>query len=176
MENLGTGLYNKVLGIIGMGRIGQAVAKRAVVSGMKILYYNRHRLPEEIEKRYSAEYVSMDTLLSQSDYISLHTPLDDSTYHLIDAEAMSKMKNGVFIVNTARGPVVEEAALVASLEKVCLMFMYWVRIINQEMRINQKIVQLIIIIALFLQIILAPLLVINIVILMLVIYLLPILI
>lgn len=116
MENLGTGLYNKVLGIIGMGRIGQAVAKRAVVSGMKILYYNRHRLPKEIEKRYSAEYVSLDTLLSQSDYISLHTPLDESTYHLIDAEAMSKMKNGVFLVNTARGPVVDESALVASLD------------------------------------------------------------
>lgn len=116
MENLGTGLYNKVLGIVGMGRIGQAVAKRAVVSGMKILYYNRHRLPEDIEKRYSAEYVSLDTLLSQSDYISLHTPLDESTYHLIDAEAMSKMKNGVFIVNTARGPVVDESALVASLD------------------------------------------------------------
>lgn len=116
MENLGTGLYNKTLGIVGMGRIGQSVAKRAAVSGMKIIYYNRHRLPEDIEKKYSAEYVSLDSLLSQSDYISLHTPLDESTFHLIDAEALSKMKNGVFIINTARGPVIDESALVAALE------------------------------------------------------------
>lgn len=116
MENLGTGLYNKTLGIVGMGRIGQSVAKRAAVSGMKIIYYNRHRLPENIEKKYSAEYVSLDSLLSQSDYISLHTPLDESTFHLIDAEALSKMKKGVFLVNTARGPVIDESALVAALE------------------------------------------------------------
>lgn len=116
MENLGTGLYNKTLGIVGMGRIGQSVAKRAAVSGMKIIYYNRHRLPEDIEKKYSAEYVSLDSLLSQSDYISLHTPLDESTYHLIDAEALSKMKKGVFIINTARGPVIDESALVEALE------------------------------------------------------------
>lgn len=116
MENLGSGLYNKTLGIVGMGRIGQSVAKRAAVSGMKIIYYNRHRLPEDIERKYSAEYVSLDSLLSQSDYISLHTPLDESTYHLIDAEALSKMKKGVFLVNTARGPVVDESALVAALE------------------------------------------------------------
>lgn len=116
MENLGTGLYNKTLGIVGMGRIGQSVAKRAAVSGMKIIYYNRHRLPEDIEKKYSAEYVSLDSLLSQSDYISLHTPLDESTFHLIDAEALSKMKNGVFIINTARGPVIDESALVPALE------------------------------------------------------------
>ena len=116
MENLGTGLYNKTLGIVGMGRVGQAVAKRAAVSGMKIIYYNRHRLPEDIEKKYSAEYVSLDSLLSQSDYISLHTPLDESTFHLIDAEALSKMKKGVFIINTARGPVVDESALAAALE------------------------------------------------------------
>ena len=116
MENLGTGLYNKTLGIVGMGRIGQAVAKRALASGMKIVYYNRHRLPESIEKRYMAEYVSFDSLLSKSDYISLHTPLDESTYHLIDAEALSKMKKGVFLVNTARGPVIDESALAAALE------------------------------------------------------------
>lgn len=116
MENLGTGLYNKTLGIVGMGRIGQSVAKRALASGMKIVYYNRHRLPESIEKRYMAEYVSFDSLLSKSDYISLHTPLDESTYHLIDAEALSKMKKGVFVINTARGPVIDEPALVAALE------------------------------------------------------------
>ncbi len=116
MENLGTGLYNKVLGIVGMGRIGQSVAKRAVVSGMKIIYYNRHRLSAEIEKACNAEYVSLDSLLSQSDYISLHTPLDESTYHLIDEKALSKMKKGVFIVNTARGPVVDESALVRFLD------------------------------------------------------------
>lgn len=116
MENLGVGLYNKTLGIVGMGRIGQAVAKRAAVSGMKTIYYNRHRLPESVEKACNAEYVSLDSLFAQSDYISLHTPLDESTHHLIDANALSKMKKGVFIVNTARGPVVDESALVDYLE------------------------------------------------------------
>lgn len=117
MENLGTGLFNKVLGIVGMGRIGQAVAKRAAVSGMKIIYYNRHRLPEAVEKNCMAEYVDFDTLLAQSDYLSLHTPLDESTYHLIGQNALAKMKKGAFIINTARGPVIDEDALVTFLDK-----------------------------------------------------------
>ncbi len=81
---LGYDLYGKTLGIVGMGRIGQAVARRALGFGMKIVYYNRHRLPEEIEKQYDARYVSLDELVSISDYISLHTPLTPETYHLID--------------------------------------------------------------------------------------------
>lgn len=117
MENLGTGLYNKTLGIVGMGRIGQAVARRAAVSGMKVLYFNRHRLPAEIEEECRAEYVPFDTLLAESDYISLNTPLNESTYHLLNSNTLKKVKKGAFIINTARGPVIDESALVEALDK-----------------------------------------------------------
>lgn len=117
MENLGTGLYNKTLGILGMGRIGQAVARRAIAAGMHIIYHNRHRLSESIEEKYKATYVSFDELLKQSDYISIHTPLDESTYHLMDEKALNQTKEGVFIINTARGAVIDEKALVYQLEK-----------------------------------------------------------
>ncbi len=116
MENLGTGLYNKTLGIIGMGRIGQAVARRANAAGMKIQYYNRHKLDASIEQLYNAQYVTFEEILKTSDYISLHTPLDDSTYHLLDEKALSFAKKGVFIINTARGPVIDEEAMVQYLE------------------------------------------------------------
>lgn len=116
MENLGTGLYNKTLGIIGMGRIGQAVARRAHAAGMKIQYYNRHQLAASIEQLYNAQYVTFEEILKTSDYISLHTPLDDSTHHLLDEKAISSSKKGVFIINTARGPVIDEEALVQYLE------------------------------------------------------------
>lgn len=117
MENLGTGLYNKTLGILGMGRIGQAVARRAIAAGMHIIYHNRHRLSESIEEKYKATYVSFDELLKHSDYISIHTPLDESTYHLMDEKALNQTKEGVFIINTARGAVIDEKALVYQLEK-----------------------------------------------------------
>lgn len=117
MENLGCGLYNKTLGIVGLGRIGQATARRAVAAGMRIIYYSRHRTDASIEKLYNATYVSFDDLLTQSDYISLHTPLDQSTHHLINDSALSKMKEGAFIINTARGAVIDEKALVKHLEK-----------------------------------------------------------
>lgn len=116
MENLGTGLYHKTLGIIGMGRIGQAVAKRAIASGMQIIYHNRHRLDAKIEERLHASYVPFDELLSKSDYISIHTPLNESTYHLFDANVLGKTKKGVFLINTARGPIIDERALVSCLD------------------------------------------------------------
>ncbi|MDL2262446.1 NAD(P)-binding domain-containing protein [Bacteroidales bacterium OttesenSCG-928-I21] len=115
-ENLGTSMNDKTLGIVGMGRIGQAIARRGAASCMKIVYYNRTRLPEEIEKKYNAEYLSFDELLAAADYISLNMPLTPETHHLINETAFGKMKNGAILVNTARGPVVDEAALIRNLK------------------------------------------------------------
>jgi len=116
LENLGTGLYGKTLGIIGMGRIGQAVARRALAFGMKVFYHNRNRLGVEIEQRYEATYLSLDDLLTSSDYISLNMPLTDDTYHLIGENELNRMKKGAILINTARGAVVDEKALVRSLQ------------------------------------------------------------
>lgn len=115
-ENLGVGMYGKTLGIIGMGRIGQAIARRAIAGGMRIVYYNRHRLHYKIEQDYNAEYLSFDELLSQSDFVALSTPLTDDTRHLIDAKALAKMKPSAILVNTARGAVIDEHALVEALQ------------------------------------------------------------
>lgn len=116
MNNLGVSLYGKTLGIIGMGRIGQAVARRAVACGMKIVYHNRHRLPEEKEKPYEAAYVDMEQLLRESDYVSLNLPYTPEVHHLIDAEALRKMKPSAIIINTARGAHICEKALVEALQ------------------------------------------------------------
>lgn len=114
-ENLGVGMYGKTLGIIGMGRIGQAIARRAVAGGMRIVYYNRHRLDEPTERLYGAEYKSFDELLGVSDFVALSTPLTNETRHLIDAVALQKMKRSAILVNTARGAVIDEQALVEAL-------------------------------------------------------------
>jgi glyoxylate reductase len=116
MENLGTGIYGKTLGIIGMGRIGQAFSRRAIASGMKVIYFNRTRLSVEIEEKYACQQVSLEELLQKSDVISMHCPMTNETYHLLDESAMKKMKNGAIILNTARGPVIDEKALVTYLQ------------------------------------------------------------
>ena len=116
MENLGTGIFGKTVGIVGMGRIGQAFARRAIASGMKVIYYNRTRLDAAIEAQYNCRRVSFAELLEQSDVISLHCPLTDETHHLLDEAAMLKMKDGAIILNTARGPVVDEKMLVKYLQ------------------------------------------------------------
>jgi len=108
---LGYEIHGKTLGIIGMGRIGQAVARRALGFGMKIIYHNRKRLPEEVEKKYSASYVDLETLLKNSDFISINVPLTDETYHLLDEKRLNLLKPNAILVNTARGPVVDEKAL-----------------------------------------------------------------
>lgn len=112
MENLGTGIYGKTVGIVGMGRIGQAFARRAIASGMKIIYFNRTRLPEEMEREYNCQLVSFEELIERSDVISLHCPLTAETHHLLDEEEMIRMKQGAIILNTARGPVINEKMLV----------------------------------------------------------------
>ncbi|CEO59266.1 Putative Hydroxyisocaproate dehydrogenase [Penicillium brasilianum] len=104
----------KVLGILGMGGIGREMATRAKAFGMKIQYHNRTRLPAELEA--GATYVSFDELLANSDVFSLNLALNPSTRHIIGATEFSKMKDGVVIVNTARGALIDENALVAALD------------------------------------------------------------
>lgn len=116
MENLGTGIYGKTVGIVGMGRIGQAFARRAIASGMKVIYYSRQRLPVETEMIFGCRHVSFDELLELSDVVSLHCPLTDATHHLVNEAAILKMKQGAILINTARGPVIDEQMLVKYLQ------------------------------------------------------------
>lgn len=117
MQNLGQSLYGKTLGIVGMGRIGQALARRALASGMRIVYFNRTRLSTELESNYQAQRMELDDLLKVSDVISLHTPLTEETYHLINRSRLQKMNPTTILVNTARGPVIDESALIEALQK-----------------------------------------------------------
>lgn len=116
MNNLSHSLYGKTLGIIGMGRIGQALARRAVASGMQIIYHNRHRLPEETEALYGARYVDFGTLLQDSDYVSLNLPYTPEVRHLIGKQELGMMKRSAYLINTARGAHVDELALVEALK------------------------------------------------------------
>ncbi|MCK9156969.1 MAG: NAD(P)-binding domain-containing protein, partial [Paludibacteraceae bacterium] len=115
LENLGNGLYGKRIGIIGMGRIGQSIAKRALAAGMTICYNNRHQLDKATEEKYNAQYVSFDELIAKSEYISISTPLTEETHHLIDKDAFAKMRRDVNIVNTARGAIIKEKDLAEAL-------------------------------------------------------------
>lgn len=114
---LGDDLQGKTLGIIGLGRIGFAVAKRAVKGmGMKVAY-NDIRRNKQFEKEYKAKYLSKRQLLKKADFISLHVPLLPSTKHLIGAKELAMMKKTAYLINTSRGPVVDEKALLNALEK-----------------------------------------------------------
>ena len=114
---LGRKLAGKVLGIIGMGRIGQAVAHRARAFGLEIAYYNRKPLPEALERMLGARYVAdVDTLMAEADILTLHCPLTEETRHMIDARRIALMKPGSSIVNTARGELIDQEALIAALE------------------------------------------------------------
>lgn len=117
MKNLSTTLTGKTLGIIGMGAIGQAVARRAISFGMKIVYYNRNRLNAEIEKKYNASKTSLSELLSMADVVSINTPLTKETYHLIGAKELKTMKKSAFLINTARGSVIDQTELINALQK-----------------------------------------------------------
>jgi glyoxylate reductase len=112
---LGTGLQGKKLGLVGFGGIGQATATRARAFGLKIAYAQRHRAPAAVEDRLSAQYMGLEELLAVCDIVSLHCPLTDETHHLIDRAALRRMRSSAYLINTARGPVVDEAALVEAL-------------------------------------------------------------
>ncbi|OLZ58885.1 2-hydroxyacid dehydrogenase [Amycolatopsis keratiniphila] len=113
---LGSSLQDKTLGIVGLGQIGQAVARRALGFGMRIVYSGRSRAAEDVEKALGAQYVPFAELLRSSDVVSLHCPLTPETRHLVDADALKAMKPGAYLINTTRGPVVHEAALADALE------------------------------------------------------------
>ncbi|MEO0589456.1 MAG: D-glycerate dehydrogenase [Pseudomonadota bacterium] len=115
---LGRKLGGKVLGIVGMGRIGQAVAHRARAFGLEIAYTNRKRLPEAIESMLGARYVDdVDTLVAEADILTLHCPLTNETRGLMDARRIALMKPGASIINTARGELIDETALIEALHE-----------------------------------------------------------
>jgi glyoxylate reductase len=112
---LGTDVYGKTLGIVGAGGIGKAVARRAAGFRMRILYHSRQPKGEWGEG-LGARFVSLDQLLREADFVTLHVPLNAETHHLIGAEELQMMKGDAFLINTSRGPVVDEAALVTALK------------------------------------------------------------
>ena len=112
---LGSGIQGKTLGIVGLGQIGQATARRARAFGMQIAYAGRRRADAALEAELEAEHLPLDELLATADVVSLHCPLNGDTRHLIDADALRRMKPSAYLVNTTRGPVVDEAALVEAL-------------------------------------------------------------
>jgi len=113
----GTDVWGKTLGIIGFGRIGRAVARRAAGFRMRVIYNSTTRAPADLERELNAEYLPRDQVLEQADFLSLHVPLRAETRGLIGPAELAKMKRAAFLINTTRGPVVQEAALVAALEQ-----------------------------------------------------------
>ena len=112
----GIEMYGKTLGVIGMGRIGREVAKRARAFGMKVIYYDVYRPDEATEKELGVEYRELDDLISEADVITLHVPLLPETKHMINGERIAKMKDGAIIINAARGGIVDEEALYEALK------------------------------------------------------------
>ncbi len=112
----GLPVYGKTLGIIGMGRIGQALARRAVASGMNIIYHNRTRLSDSIENLYDAKYVSREEVLKSADFISLNAPSTPETRGMIGEKELNMMKSTAIFINTARGDMVDEKALAKALK------------------------------------------------------------
>lgn len=121
---LGHELAGKTLGIVGLGGIGQEVAKRMHAFGMKIIYSQRHPVSPEIEAQYFARFVSFDELLANADVITLHCPLNDGTFHMIDEPQLSKMKDSAMLINCARGPIINEAAVLDALKSKQMLDVY----------------------------------------------------
>lgn len=117
LENLGAPVTGQTLGIIGMGRIGKALAKRANAMGMEVIYHNRHQLYIEEETKLNVTYVTKEVLLAKADFVSLNAPYTPETYHIIGEEELQRMKCSAILINTARGPLVDEHALVKALRE-----------------------------------------------------------
>ncbi|MDR2473271.1 MAG: NAD(P)-binding domain-containing protein [Tannerella sp.] len=115
LENLGMPVTGMTLGIIGMGRIGKALCRRARACGMDVLYHNRRRLDLNEETRCGAVFVTKEELLQQSDFVSLNAPYTSETHHIIGAEELNMMKPAAILINTARGALVDEKALITAL-------------------------------------------------------------
>ena len=114
---LGSSLQGKTLGIVGMGGIGQATARRAKAFGMEIVYQSRSEIDPRVAAELGARRLELDELLATSDIVSLHCPYGPATHHLIGAEQLASMKSSAYLVNTARGPIVDEAALASALRE-----------------------------------------------------------
>jgi glyoxylate reductase len=137
---VGVDVWGKKLGIVGMGRIGQAVAKRGRGFGMEILYHNRSR-KENAEKELDARYADLDELLENADFVSVHTPLTEETRHLIGPEELDKMKRTAVLVNTSRGPVVDERALAEALADGRI-FAAGLDVYEEEPKVHPKLLEL----------------------------------
>ncbi|GAA5507210.1 D-glycerate dehydrogenase [Novipirellula caenicola] len=116
LQYLGLDISGSTLGLVGLGRIGRAMIQRAKGFDMKVLYWNRTRMEPDEERELGVEYVELDELLAQSDFVSLHVALAEGTKHLIDERRLGQMKSTAYLINTARGPVVDEKALVRALQ------------------------------------------------------------
>lgn len=116
-EFLGTDLYQKTLGIFGMGRIGKAVAERASGFEMNVIYHNRTRLSKKEERRLGVRYVSLDNLFRTSDVVSIHSPHTSQTHEIVNLKLFKKMKKTAFLINTARGKIINEKDLVIALKR-----------------------------------------------------------
>jgi len=136
----GPDVWGKRLGILGFGEIGQAVARRAKGFDMEILYYNRSR-KEEAERELGAQYLDLDELLRTCDFFSIHTPLTEETKHLIGAPEFEKMKPEAVVVNTSRGPVVDEAALAEALAEARI-FAAGLDVYEEEPKVHPKLLEL----------------------------------
>lgn len=115
MMFLGGDIYGKTLGVVGLGRIGKSVVRRAKGFDMKVLYFDAFRADEKVEKELGIEYVSLEELLKESDFVSIHVPLLPSTHHLIGEKELLMMKKTAYLINNSRGPVIDEEALVKAL-------------------------------------------------------------
>jgi glyoxylate reductase len=117
---LGVGVRGKTLGVVGLGQIGRATARRARALGMRVVYSGRNPAPAEIEAELEARFLPLDELLETADVVSLHCPLTPETFHLIGAAELARMKPTAYLINTARGPIVDEEALVAALRQATI--------------------------------------------------------
>jgi glyoxylate reductase len=138
---LGQDVHGKTIGIVGFGRIGQAVARRATGFGMKVIYHDAIDLPPDVERESGAQRRAFDEILRESDFISVHTNLTPETRHLFSSEEFSKMKPTAVLVNTSRGPVIDEAALAGAL-KDGEIFAAGLDVFENEPEVNEALLEL----------------------------------
>jgi glyoxylate reductase len=112
---MGKDIHGATLGLVGFGRIGREMARRAIGFGMRTLYFSRTRVDGSVERELGATFAPLDDVLMEADFVSVHTALNVETHHLIDARAMARMKRGAILINTSRGPVVDQEALADAL-------------------------------------------------------------